>query len=220
MNSIMINCQQVSKIFSGNHLILDKLNFTLDKKELVFVTGVSGSGKSTFLNLIGLLDKPSLGSITVNGQVLQNLKSKAIAHYRSQIGLVSQTPRLLLDHSAYDNVALPLMIQGISGNVLCKRVHAALDCVGLLPKAKIKAVGLSGGEQQRVGMARAIVHRPMLLLADEPTGNLDPNLSYEIIKLFMQLNETGMSILVATHDLALIAGSKHRIVTLKRGRLC
>lgn len=220
MMQSMIECQQLTKHYQGNITIFDKLDFSLAKKELVFITGPSGTGKSTFLNLIALLDTPTQGNIIVNGNALNKFRAKDIAHYRSQLGLLSQTPKLLMDQSVFDNVALPLVIRGVSGSTLTKRVHAALDCVNLLPKVKQKAIFLSGGEQQRVGLARAIVHKPMLLLADEPTGNLDPSLSWEVMKLFVQLNETGMSVLVATHDLALIAGTRHRIVTLKRGQLC
>lgn len=136
------------------------------------------------------------------------------------LGITFQAPHLLNDHTVFDNVALPLKIQGLSLPMLTKRVHAALDMVGLLNKEKMFPSSLSGGEQQRVGIARAVVHKPAILLADEPTGNLDPSLSSEVMKLFAQFNQAGVAVLVATHDLALIAGMRHRIVMLKGGRLC
>jgi cell division transport system ATP-binding protein len=216
----MIECQHLSKHYPNKVTLFDKLDFSLAAKELVFITGASGVGKSTFLNLIALLDTPTQGNILVNGRSLKQLKVRERAQYRSQLGLLPQTPKLLMNQTVYENVALPLVIRGGSGAAITKRVHAALDCVNLLTKVKQKSGDLSGGEQQRVGLARAIVHKPMLLLADEPTGNLDPQLSWEVMKLFVQLNEAGMSVLVATHDLALIAGTRQRIVTLKKGQLC
>jgi cell division transport system ATP-binding protein len=167
-----------------------------------------------------MLELPSSGQIIVNGVRLNQLKKRDISTYRSSLGITFQSPYLLNDRTIFDNVALPLQIQGVAPQTIAKRAHAALDMVGLLNKEKMLPVHLSGGEQQRVGIARAVVHKPILLLADEPTGNLDPALSAEVMKLFAQLNQVGVGVLVATHDLALIAGMKHRIVMLKGGRIC
>ncbi len=167
-----------------------------------------------------MLDAPSSGQIIVDGVRLNHLKKRDVSAYRSRLGITFQSPHLLNDRSVFDNVALPLVIQGESAAMIAKRVHAALDMVGLLNKEKMSPLHLSGGEQQRVGIARAVVHKPKVLLADEPTGNLDPSLSADIMKLFAQFNQVGVSVLVATHDLALIAGMKHRIIMLKEGRLC
>ncbi len=216
----MIRFEQVSKRYPGGFEALSQLDFSLDKGEMVFLTGQSGAGKSTLLKLVSLLEWPSGGQITVNGLKLNQLKKSEVAGYRSQLGITFQTPHLLNDKTIFDNVALPLRIQGTSKLMITKRVHAALDMVGLLTKEKMMPMHLSGGEQQRLGLARAVVHKPTLLLADEPTGNLDPKLSTEIMSIFEQFNQVGVSIMIATHDLALIARMKHRILMLKGGRLC
>lgn len=216
----MITFNQVSKRYPGGYEVLSQVDFALEKGEMVFLTGHSGAGKSTFLKLIAMLELPSSGRIKVSGVDLQTLKKRDIAHFRLKLGITFQSPRLLLDRTVFDNVALPLIIQGVPSSTIAKRVGAALDMVGLLAKEKMRPPELSGGEQQRVGIARAVVHKPHLLLADEPTGNLDPTLSCEVMKVFEQLNQVGVAVLVATHDLALIAGMKHRIVMLKGGRVC
>ena len=216
----MILFNQVSKRYSGGYEALSQVNFAMDKGEMAFLTGHSGSGKSTLIKLIGLLDRPSSGQIDINGRCLNRLKNNDVSRYRASLGLIFQFPRLLTDRSVFDNVALPLRIQGLPAQQVPRRVHAALDLVGLLAKAKANPLRLSGGEQQRVGIARAVVHKPFLLLADEPTGNLDPDLASEMMQVFAQLNQVGVGVLIATHDLALIAGMKHRILTLKGGRLC
>ncbi|CZG87597.1 TPA: cell division ATP-binding protein FtsE [Legionella pneumophila] len=218
--SMMITFDQVSKRYPGGFEALSQVNFSLQKGEMTFLTGHSGAGKSTLLKLIALLEWPTSGQLTVNGLKLNHLKKRDVAAHRSQLGITFQSPQLLNDRTVFDNVALPLQIQGVAYPMIAKRVHAALDMVGLLSKEKMLPVHLSVGEQQRVGIARAVVHKPALLLADEPTGNLDPKLSSEIMKIFEQFNQVGVSILIATHDLALIAGMKHRIVMLKGGRLC
>lgn len=218
--SMMITFDQVSKRYPGGFEALSQVNFSLQKGEIVFLTGHSGAGKSTFLKLIALLEWPTSGQLTVNGLKLNQLRKKDVAAYRSQLGITFQSPHLLNDRTVFDNVALPLQIQGIPYPMIAKRVHAALDVVGLLSKQKMLPLHLSGGEQQRVGLARAVVHKPPLLLADEPTGNLDPQLSAEIMTIFEQFNRVGVSILIATHDLALIARMKHRIVMLRSGRMC
>ncbi|MDI9818686.1 MULTISPECIES: cell division ATP-binding protein FtsE [unclassified Legionella] len=216
----MIKFDQVSKRYPGGFEALSQVNFDLQKGEMAFLTGHSGAGKSTLLKLIAMLESPSSGQIIVNGVRLNQLKKKDICAYRSSLGITFQSPNLLTDRTVFDNVALPLQIHGCSPQMITKRVHAALDMVGLLTKEKMLPVHLSGGEQQRVGIARAVVHKPALLLADEPTGNLDPGLSAEIMKLFDQFSQVGVSILIATHDLALIAGMKRRILMLKGGRMC
>ncbi|STY25312.1 cell division ATP transporter FtsE [Legionella taurinensis] len=217
---MMIKFDQVSKRYPGGFEALSQVDFTLQKGEMAFITGHSGAGKSTLLKLIAKLESPSSGQLTVNGVRLNQLKKREIAYYRSSLGITFQSPNLLNDRTVFDNVALPLQIQGVQPAMIAKRVHAALDMVGLLTKEKMQPIHLSGGEQQRVGIARAVVHKPALLLADEPTGNLDPSLSSEIMRLFEQFNQVGVSVLIATHDLALIAGMRHRIIMLKGGRVC
>lgn len=217
---MMISFDQVSKRYPGGFEALSQVNFSLKKGEMVFLTGHSGAGKSTLLKLIALLEWPTSGQLTVNGLRLNQLRKKDVAAHRSRLGITFQSPSLLNDRSVFDNVALPLQIQGLSSPMIAKRVHAALDMVGLLNKEKMLPIHLSGGEQQRIGLARAVVHKPSLLLADEPTGNLDPQLSSEIMTIFEQFHQVGVSILIATHDLALIASMKHRIVMLREGRMC
>ncbi len=218
--SMMIRFNQVSKRYPGGFEALSQVDFSLEKGEMAFITGHSGAGKSTLLKLIAMLERPSSGRIIVNGVRLDQLKKKDVYRHRLNLGITFQSPHLLSDRTVFDNVALPLQIQGVVPQMITKRVSAALDMVGLLNKEKMLPIHLSCGEQQRVGIARSVVHRPALLLADEPTGNLDPALSTEVIRLFAQLNEVGVAVLVATHDLALIAGMKHRIVMLKGGRIC
>ncbi len=217
---LMITFDQVTKRYPGGFEALSQVNFSLQKGEMAFLTGHSGAGKSTLLKLIALLEWPTSGQLMVNGLRLNQLKKRDVAAHRSQLGITFQSPYLLNDRTVFDNVALPLQIQGMAYPMIAKRVHAALDMVGLLSKEKMLPIHLSGGEQQRVGIARAVVHKPALLLADEPTGNLDPKLSTEIMTIFEQFNQVGVSILIATHDLPLIAGMKHRIVMLKGGRMC
>jgi len=216
----MIIFDQVTKRYPGGFEALSQVNFALQKGEMVFLTGHSGAGKSTLLKLIALLEWPTSGQLTVNGLKLNHLKKRDVAAHRSQLGITFQSPHLLNDRMVFDNVALPLLIQGVAYPMIAKRVRAALDMVGLLSKEKMLPQHLSAGEQQRVGLARAVVHKPALLLADEPTGNLDPKLSAEIMRIFEHFNQVGVSILIATHDLALIARMKHRIVMLKGGRMC
>lgn len=217
---IMITFNQVSKRYPGGFEALRQVDFVLEKGEMAFLTGHSGAGKSTLLKLIALLERPTSGQIIVDGVHLNYLQKHRIAAHRSRIGITFQSPRLLNDRSVFENVALPLLIQGVAYPLMVKRVRAALDMVGLLTRENMLPPHLSGGEQQRVGIARAVVHKPALLLADEPTGNLDPKLSAEIMAIFEQFNQVGVSVLVATHDLALIAGKRHRMVMLREGRLC
>ena len=217
---MMITFNKVSKRYPGGFEALSEVDFSLEKGEMAFLTGHSGAGKSTLLKLIAMLEMPSSGQIVVDGVTLNHLKKSDIANHRRHLGITFQSPHLLSDRSVFDNVALPLQIQGLAPQMITKRVRAALDMVGLLSKEKMRPLHLSGGEQQRVGIARAVVHKPAILLADEPTGNLDPALSSDVMKLFAQFNEAGVAVLVATHDLALIAGMRHRIVMLKGGKVC
>ncbi|HBB53245.1 MAG TPA: cell division ATP-binding protein FtsE [Legionellales bacterium] len=216
----MIIFNQVTKRYPGGYEALSQINFRMEQNEMVFLTGHSGAGKSTLLKLLAMLESPSSGEIIVNEQPLNMLKKYQVAHYRSQLGITFQSPHLLNHRTVFDNVALPLVIKGEQDSFIAKRVHAALDMVGLLNKQKMLPVHLSCGEQQRVGIARAVVHKPSLLLADEPTGNLDPELSAEVMSVFTQLNQVGVAIMIATHDLPLIASMKHRMIMLKGGRIC
>jgi cell division transport system ATP-binding protein len=218
---MMIQFERVTKRYPSGFEALTQVDFDLARGEMAFLTGHSGAGKSTFLKLVAMLEPPTSGKIIVNGKALECMKKRdAIAGHRMGIGLTFQAPHLLTDRNVFENVALPLMIQGEALTTVTKRVRAALDMVGLLNKEKYLPPQLSSGEQQRIGIARAVVHKPALLLADEPTGNLDPSLSLEIMKLFEQFNQVGVSVLVVTHDLALIAAMKHRIVVLKGGKIC
>lgn len=217
---MMIKFNQVCKRYSGGIEVLRHVDFCFEKGEMAFLTGRSGAGKSTLLKLIAMLERPTSGNIVVNGLQLNKLSQREIAAYRSSIGVTFQTPQLLNDRNVFDNVAIPLKIQGMSSIKIAKRVHAALDLVGLIDKVTCLPTHLSGGEQQRVGIARAVVHKPSILLADEPTGNLDPSLSSDVMKIFEQFNHAGVGVIIATHDLALIAAMKHRIMMIDGGRLC
>lgn len=215
----MIRFDDVSKRYPGGHEALSHIDFRLERGELAFLTGHSGAGKSTLLKLVMHMELPSSGQVIVNGQNLARLARHQVPYYRRNIGLVFQDHQLLFDRSVYDNVALPLQIAGNDSRDIARRVRAALDKVGLLQKENQNPVALSSGEQQRVGIARAVVNKPPLILADEPTGNLDPGLSAEIMNLFEQFNSVGVSVLIASHDLALIAQLRHRILVLDHGRL-
>lgn len=215
----MIRFQGVSKRYPGGHDALRRLDFQVGRGELVFLTGHSGAGKSTVLRLIPLLERPTSGRITVAGVDLDRVGRRRIPVLRRRIGMIFQDHRLLPDRSVFDNVALPLVINGVSARDIPRRVRAALDKVGLLNRERASPVTLSGGEQQRVGIARAVVTRPPILLADEPTGNLDPELSAEIMGLFQQFNQVGVTTLIASHDLTLIRRLRHRCLTLEQGAL-
>lgn len=215
----MIQFEQVSKVYPGGFQALKNVSFSLAAGEMGFLTGHSGAGKSTVLKLISLMERPTTGRVLINGHDLKRIKRKQIAYARRDIGMIFQDHRLLMDRTVFDNVALPLLIEGYSLSEARKRVQAALDKVGLADKIRHYPMMLSGGEQQRVGIARAVVNKPPLLLADEPTGNLDPKLSAEIIKLFEEFNRVGVSVLIATHDLSLIARMRYRTLTLKEGRM-
>lgn len=214
----MIQFERVSKRF-GDHDALRDLSLTIETGEMVFLTGRSGAGKSTFLRLLMLLERPSGGRLVVNNKDTNVVKRREIARYRRDLGVVFQDHQLLFDRSVFDNVALPLEIAGFETRDIQRRVRAALDKVGLLNRERANPAVLSGGEQQRVGIARAVVARPKILIADEPTGNLDPQLSAEIMSLFESFNRVGVTVVIASHDLALISRLRHRIVTLSGGRL-
>ncbi|MDN4501872.1 cell division ATP-binding protein FtsE [Alteromonadaceae bacterium BrNp21-10] len=215
----MIKFEQVSKTYPGGQQALRQVNFHIPPGEMAFLTGHSGAGKSTLLKLISIMERPTVGRVMINGHDLMQIKSRQIPYIRRDIGMIFQSHQLLMDKSVFDNVALPLIIEGYSRREITRRVHAALDMVGLLDKVKNFPPTLSGGEQQRVGIARAVVNKPPLLLADEPTGNLDPKLSMEIIQLFENFNQAGVSVLIATHDLGLIARMRYRTLTLKNGQM-
>ena len=215
----MIRFDHVGKRYANGGDALSELNFEIGTGEMVFVTGHSGAGKSTLIKLLALIERPTRGQIVVDGEHLATTRGARIAAYRQRLGLVFQDYRLLADRSIADNVALPLKITGCEDAELQKRVRAALDLVGLGGRERARPSMLSGGEQQRVGIARAIVARPALIVADEPTGNLDPQLAGEIMQLFVALAHTGSTILVASHDLHLIQRMKKRVLVLDKGRL-
>ena len=215
----MIRFTNVSMSYPGGSEALKNINLNIAQGAMVYVTGRSGAGKSTLLRLIALIDRHTRGHIIVNGQNLERVGKRRIPLFRRDIGFMFQDHRLLHDRTVFDNVALPLVITGHRHQEIRKRVQAALDKVSLLPKMNSCPMALSGGEQQRVGVARAVVHRPALLLADEPTGNLDPALSWDTMKLFEQFNQVGVTVLIASHDLDMIKRLQKRIIILKNGRL-
>ena len=215
----MISFDRVSKRYEEGHDALREISVSIDRDELVFLTGHSGAGKSTLLRLIMLMDRPTRGLLTVDGQNLAAVSSRGVPRHRRNIGVVFQNHQLLYDRPVFDNVALPLIIAGYDHREVGRRVRAALDKVGLLNRERAMPVTLSGGEQQRVGIARAVVGKPRILFADEPTGNLDPGLSAEIMQLFEEFNQVGVTVLIASHDLVLISRLHHRIITLRDGRL-
>ena len=213
----MITFDRVSKRYDEGHDALREVSVEIDSDELVFLTGHSGAGKSTLLRLIMLMDRPTRGQVIIDGQNLATIPPRGIPQHRRDIGVVFQNHQLLFDRSVFDNVALPLIIAGYDHRDVGKRVRAALDKVGLLNRERAMPITLSGGEQQRVGIARAVVGKPRILLADEPTGNLDPALSAEIMNLFEEFNQVGVTVLIASHDLVLISRLRHRIITLRNG---
>jgi cell division transport system ATP-binding protein len=215
----MIRFENVNKRYPGGYEALSGLNFHLPRGQMAFLTGPSGAGKSTLLKLIALIERANQGQIHIDGHNLAKVGRRGIPYLRRRIGVIFQSNKLLFDRTVFDNVALPLVISGYSTHDIGRRVRAALDKVGLLGKERAYPVTLSGGEQQRVGIARAVVNKPALLLADEPTGNLDPDLSREIMQLFAQFNQVGVTVLVASHDLNLISRMNYPILRLKQGRI-
>lgn len=214
-----IEFQRVGKKYESGQEALSQVSFHLQQGEMAFLTGHSGAGKSTLLKLMMMIERQSSGNIMVDGVDLQTLSKAAIPEHRRRVGVVFQNHQLLFDRSVFQNIALPLQVAGADHDQIGKRVRAALDKVGLLDKEKYNPMALSGGEQQRIGIARAVVNKPQLLLADEPTGNLDPKLSAEIMNLFQEFNRVGVTVLVASHDLTLIARMRHRVLTLSHGRM-
>ena len=214
-----IRLERVSKRYPGSRGGLHDVSLALDPGEMAFLTGHSGAGKSTLLKLVASLEYADQGRVWVNGQDPARLHRRRIPHFRRRVGMIFQDHRLLEDRTVFDNVALPLVVAGLTPGEIRRRTHAALDKVGLLNKARARPLTLSGGEQQRVGIARAVVSRPPVLLADEPTGNLDPELSLEIMALFHQFNQVGVTLLIATHDLALVSHFGKRVLRLQQGRL-
>lgn len=212
----MIEFTKVSKQYPTGQLALYNVNLSVKRGEMAFLTGHSGAGKSTLLKLIAMLERPSQGDIRVNGKSVNKLKNKQIPPFRRQIGMIFQNHHLLMDRSVFENVALPLKITGMHHRDIRRRVQAALDKVSLLNKQKENPMMLSVGEQQRVGIARAVVNKPTIILADEPTGNLDPELAQDIMYTFRQFNELGATVLIASHDHALIESMSNRIIVLQK----
>jgi cell division transport system ATP-binding protein len=215
----MISLDHVSKRYPGGYQALHDVGFTIDAGELVFITGASGAGKTTLLKLLVAIERPTSGSVIVNGQNVGALKPRAVPFLRRNFGLVFQDHKLLFERNVFDNVALPLQIAGYGARDAARRVRAALDKVGLLNYEKAPPISLSGGEQQRLCIARAIVHRPAILLADEPTGNLDAEYGAEIGELFRSFNQVGVTVVIATHDQALLSRLAPRVIALKHGEL-
>ncbi len=215
----MLTFDHVSKRYPDAGDALLDVSFHLARGEMAFLTGHSGAGKSTLLKLIAMMEKCSRGHVLLEGQNLNRVKERQVPFIRRKLGLIFQDYKLLLDRTVFDNVALPLVISGYSQYDISRRVRAALDKVGLLGQEKKYPLALSGGEQQRVGIARAVVNKPRLILADEPTGNLDPELSVEVMHLFEQFQQVGVTVLIASHDIELIKQMGYRVLTLSHGRL-
>ncbi len=215
----MIRFTEVSKRYSNGHEALSRVSLHLPTGGMAFLTGHSGAGKSTVMKLVALIERPTNGQVIINGQNLSKVKRGGIPAFRRDLGVIFQDHRLLFDRTVFDNVALPLVIAGYGRKEIGRLVRAALDKVGLLSKEKVYPITLSGGEQQRVGIARAVIHKPSLLLADEPTGNLDPDLSREIMHLFEEFNRVGVTVLIASHDLNLIRELGKPIIKLEQGYL-
>jgi cell division transport system ATP-binding protein len=211
--------ERVTKRYPKGREALSLLSFALARGEMAFLTGRSGAGKSTVLKLIALLERPTRGQVLIDGQDTSRLPARRIPQFRRHIGVVFQDHRLLMDRPVFDNVALPLIVADASLREIDRRVRAALDQVGLLGCERAAPFELSVGEQQRVGIARAIVSKPPLLIADEPTGNLDATLAAEVMGLFRRFNEVGVTVLVATHDLPLVRDSGLRVITLAEGQI-
>lgn len=215
----MITFERVGKRYPNGRVALENVSLHIAAGEMAFLTGRSGAGKSTVLKLIALLERPSRGVVLVNGQNTGTLAPRRIPAFRRQVGVVFQDHRLLLDRPVFDNVALPLIVAGMALREIDKRVRASLDQVGLLGKERLLPGELSVGEQQRVGIARAVVSKPPLLIADEPTGNLDPALALEVMRVFKRFQEVGVTVVVATHDLHLVQEFAQSEIVLEDGRV-
>jgi len=215
----LVSFSAVAKRYPGGQTALQDVSFTLEPGTLAFITGRSGAGKSTLLKLIPAIERPTSGSVIVNGQNVGALKRSAIPYLRRNVGLVFQDQKLLYDRSVYDNVILPLAFSGQAPREAARRARAALDKVGLLARERSNPIQLSGGEQQRIAIARAVVNRPGLLLADEPTANLDAESAARIIEIFVAFNQVGVTVLIATHDQALVERFGKRVLHLEGGRI-
>jgi cell division transport system ATP-binding protein len=215
----MIEFERVSKRYPNGREALTNVSFRIESGEMVFLTGRSGAGKSTVLKLVALLERPTRGIVTVNGKSTSTLKARHIPAFRRRLGVVFQDHKLLADRPVFDNVALPLVVAGAQLREIDKRVRAALDQVGLLGKERMLPAELSVGEQQRVGIARAVVSKPPLIIADEPTGNLDPELSLEVMRLFRRFSDVGVTVLVATHDQHIVRELAMREIVLASGEI-
>ncbi|WP_292995076.1 cell division ATP-binding protein FtsE [Nitrosomonas sp.] len=215
----MIVFKNVSKRYPDGYVALNNVDLTVESGEMVFLTGHSGAGKSTLLKLIAAIERPTSGTITISGQNIAQLKLGAIPYLRRKIGFIFQDHKLLFDRNVFDNVLLPLQISNFDNKTVAGRVRAALDKVGLLKKEKAMPIALSGGERQRLCIARAVVHRPSILIADEPTGNLDIEYAQDIMSMFISFNQVGVTVLIATHDASLLRDTQHRILSLKQGKL-
>ena len=215
----MIHFSQVNKHYPGGYQALKNVSFEIAEGEMVFLTGPSGAGKSTLLKLIAAIERPNSGSVVVKGQNVATIKSRALPYLRRNFGLIFQDHKLLFDRSVFDNVLLPLQICGFDHRESAKRVRAALDKVGLLNREKARPITLSGGEQQRLCIARAIVNRPAILLADEPTGNLDADYASDIMGIFKSFHQVGVTLLIATHDENILHQFAGRKLALKQAEL-
>ena len=215
----LLRFDAVSKNYPGGHAALTEVGFSVEAGEMVFITGHSGAGKSTLLRLIHLSERPTRGTVLVSDRNLAKVRGRQVAMHRRQIGVVHQDHRLILERSVFENVALPLLISGTPSQEIGKRVRSMLDKVGLGARERSRPFELSTGEQQRVGIARAMVAQPLVLLADEPTGNLDPTLAAEIMQLFAAMQAQGTAVLIASHDLGLVRRLRKRVLVLDHGRL-
>ncbi len=215
----IVSFQQVSKRYAGGFEALRSISFSVDPGEMVFITGHSGAGKTTLLKLIAAIERPNQGTVLVGGQNVSAMRAAAIPHLRRKLGLVFQGQKLLYDRSVFDNVMLPLIVTGQPYREATRRARAALDKVGLLQREKANPVTLSGGEQQRLCIARAVVNRPAMLLADEPTASLDAAYANEIMDMFRAFNQVGVTVLLATHDLQMIEKWGTRTLTLDHGKV-
>jgi cell division transport system ATP-binding protein len=213
----MIQFSHIYKTYPGPVHALRDVDIKIGRGEFIFLTGPSGSGKTTLFRLLSAYDRPTSGVVTVSGYNLHELNSSQVPLYRRQIGVVFQDFRLLKDRTVFENVLLPLQIRGEAEGDGPDRVHEILNQVGLSEKHDAHPEHLSGGEQQRVAIARAIVHRPGLLIADEPTGNLDPQLSEEIMDLFERVNQQGTTLFIATHDQEMVRRRRHRCISIQNG---
>jgi len=215
----MISFNQVCKRYPGGFDVLKQVSFELAQGEMAFLTGHSGAGKSTLLKLIAAIERPNSGSVLVNNQNVSALKGAALPYLRRNLGIIFQDHKLLFDRNVFDNVLLPLQICEFDHKESGKRVRAALDKVGLLGREKANPIALSGGEQQRLCIARAIVNRPTILLADEPTGNLDAEYAEEIMTIFKSFHQVGVTLLISTHDIGVLRNSQMRLIELKQGEI-